>query len=298
VTSTAGRTGLALLLAGVLAAALGACSTERPGASASTAGDTTVRKVLVVVVENHSLDQMRAEMPYTFSLALRHGYASSYTALTHPSLGNYLAIAGGSTFGVEDDGGPSHHPLHGPSVFSQALGAGHTAALYAEAMPAPCALSNSGTYAVRHNPWAYFVDDRDACSQADLPLTRLTEAIEAGSLPDVGLVIPDLCNDAHDCSLATADSWLHALTQQVMAGPDWRSGHLAVVVTADEDDHDQGNRVLTALLHPSLHQVVVDAPLTHLALSRFLSEVVGEEPLREASDAPSLGDAFGLRTDA
>src|SRR4051794_32932992 len=59
-----------------------------------------VSKVLVFIVENHSFDQMRTQMPYTFSLAEQYGYTTAYHALTHPSLGNYIAIAGGSTFGI------------------------------------------------------------------------------------------------------------------------------------------------------------------------------------------------------
>jgi acid phosphatase len=109
------------------------------------------------------------------------------------------------------------------------------------------------------------------------------------------MVIPNLCNDAHDCSLATADDWLRNAVDGVLAGPDWRSGHLAIVITADEDDHHQDNLVLTSVLHPSLRHVVVDAPLTHLSLSRFLSEVTHQPALRDAAVAPSLGDAFGLR---
>jgi len=256
-----------------------------------------VTKVLVLVVENHSLDQMRAQMPYTFSVAQRYGYATAYHALTHPSLGNYLAIAGGSTFGVVDDRNPVAHQLHGPSVFSQALAAGRTATLYAEGMPGTCAQESGGDqYVVRHNPWTYFIDDRAGCARYDLPATQLLADIDAQRLPNVAMVIPNLCNDAHDCSLATADQWMQATVDQVLAGPDWRSGHLAIVITADEDDHNADNQVLTAVLHPSLEHVVVDAPLSHLSLSRFLSEVVHQPPLRDAADATSLGTAFGLRT--
>ena len=57
-------------------------------------------KLLVFVVENHSFDQMREEMPWTFALSERYGYADEYTALAHPSLPNYLAMIGGGTFGV------------------------------------------------------------------------------------------------------------------------------------------------------------------------------------------------------
>jgi acid phosphatase len=252
--------------------------------------------VLVFVVENHSLDQMREQMPYTFALAQQYGYATSYRALTHPSLGNYIAIAGGSTFGITDDRNPVAHQLPGPSVFSQAIDAGRTAATYAEGMPGNCALTNGGDqYVVRHNPWTYFVDDRADCGRYDVPADQLQAAVDSGQLPNIALVIPNLCNDAHDCSLATADDWLRTTVESVLAGPDWTSGRLAVVITADEDDHRQDNLVLTAVLHPSLHQAVVDAPLTHLSLSRFLSQTVHQPPLRDAADAPSLGDAFGLR---
>jgi acid phosphatase len=254
-----------------------------------------VDKVLVFVVENHSLDQMRSQMPYTFSLAKRYGYTTAYTALTHPSLGNYIAIAAGSTLGVEDDDDPGAHPIPGPSVFSQALSAGGRAAVYAEGMPSRCALENGDSgYVVRHNPWTYFVDDRAACEQFDVSTDELPSAIEGGGLPTVGMVIPDLCNDGHDCPLEAADTWLRTNVERVLEGPDWRAGRLAVVITADEDDHSQDNLVLTTVLHPSLRHVVVDQPLSHLSLSRFLSEVARQPPLRDAAGAPSLGDAFHL----
>jgi acid phosphatase len=251
--------------------------------------------VLVFVVENHSLDQMRSQMPYTFSLAERYGYTTAYRALTHPSLGNYIAIAGGSTMGIEDDRNPVAHLIHGPSVFSQAISSGRTAAVFAEGMPGSCALENGGSdYVVRHNPWTYFVDDRAACEQFDVPADQLAQAVDKGELPNVGMVIPDLCNDAHSCPLAAADDWLRKTVEQVLSGPDWRSGRLAVVITADEDDHNQSNEVLTTVVHPSLQHVVVDTPLTHLSLSRLLSEVSHQPPLGEAAGAPSLGDAFHL----
>lgn len=38
----------------------------------------------------------------------------------------------------------------------------------------------------------------------------------------------------------------------VFTGPDYRSGKLAVVVVADEDDGAQANTVLVTIIHPSL----------------------------------------------
>jgi hypothetical protein len=270
--------------------------TSTPSSTPDAQGSAAVTKLLVFVVENHSLEQMSTGMPYTFSLAEQYGYATSYRALTHPSLGNYLALAGGSTFGVTDDDSPPSHPIAGPSVFSAALAAGRTAVTYAEGMPGTCALENGGDrYAVRHNPWTYFVQDRADCARFDVPLDRFSGDVASGRLPNVGLVVPDLCNDAHDCALGSADAWLRDHLEPIFDGPDWRAGRLAVVITADEDDHHQDNLVLTTVLHPDLHTTVVDDPLTHLSLSRSYAEVAGVPALREAASAPSLLQAFGLR---
>ena len=69
------------------------------------------------------------------SRARAYGTATNFYAISHPSLPNYLVLAGGSTFGVADDDLPSAHRLHGPSLFGQLLAAGRTAKTYAEAMP-------------------------------------------------------------------------------------------------------------------------------------------------------------------
>ena len=248
-----------------------------------------------MIVENHSLGEMRSGMPYTFGLAKTYGYADSFFAITHPSLPNYIAIASGSTHGIVDDADPSSHPIHGPSVFGRAIATGHSAGVYADGMATPCATSNGGDgYAVRHNPWTYFVDERSSCQKYDVPYTAFPAAVAAGRLPDVGMVVPNLCHDAHDCSMGTADAWFRGVMGRVFAGPDWKAGRLAVVLTADEDDHQSGNRILTVVIHPSQHGRVVGSRLDHYSLSGLLSRVTGTAPLADARHAPSVSAAFGL----
>jgi hypothetical protein len=276
-------------------------ATETP---APTPGPTTapldkVTKVLTVVVENHSLAQMQTGMPYTYELAQQYGYATNWTAVRHPSLPNYLAMAGGSTFGVTDDANPTSHPIGGPSVFGAALARGKTAKSYQEGMTSNCRATSSGQYAPKHNPWAYFVDERAACQTFDVPAGTTSSGalltdIVSGQLPNVGEITPDLCNDAHDCSLSTADDWLRDWMAQVFAGPDWRSGHLAIVITADEDNGSQGNKVLTTVIHPSQNHHVVSTPLTHYSWTRMMTDLVGAPCLQSACTAPDATTAFGL----
>ena len=257
--------------------------------------DGVVTKLLVFVEENHSLAQMKAGMPYAYSLAKQYGHATKYTATMHPSLPNYIAMAGGKTYGITTNAAPaSNKVVDGASVFGQAIAAGKTAKVYADGMPSNCATSGGTGYAVRHNPWPYFVKERALCQQFDVPVTKLAGDISAGTLPNAGMVIPNVDHDAHDGSLAVADEWFKGYMTKIFAGPDWKSGHLAVVLTADEDDKNSGNVVLTTVIHPSQKAKVVSTLLTHHSMTRLYEDVVGAPYLNAAATAPSMSAAFGL----
>ncbi len=258
-------------------------------------------KVLVVIEENHSQRSALAQMPYLASLSKTYGRTSSYKAVTHPSLPNYLAIIGGSTFGVKTNLGPDRNAIKGPSILDTAIAAGKTAKTYAEGMPSNCYTGPKDPYAVKHNPWAYFTDatSRANCRQFDVPsgtpaAGALRSDIDAGTLPNLGLLIPDLCHDGHDCSLKTADDYLKSWLTRVLAGPDYASGRLAVIVTFDEDDTNGDNTVLTTVVSPRTRGVVSDEPFTHYSLARYLSQLIKRTPPGQAAGAPQLRPAFGI----
>ncbi|MDX6197422.1 MAG: phosphatidylinositol-3-phosphatase [Actinomycetota bacterium] len=294
----------ALAVAGVLSAGCAAAhppthSTAAPLWIASKAQRPT--KVLVVVEENKTPRSALAGMPHLAALAQTYGKTTAYKAVTHPSLPNYLALAGGSTFGVHDDAGPTSHPITGPSVFDRVIAGGRTAKTYAESMPTACARTSTSRYAVKHNPWAYFTDaaSRAHCNRFDVPLGStaagaLRADVDAGMLPTVGLVIPDICNDAHDCSLATADDWLNRWLGVIRQGADYRAGRLVIVVTFDEDDYSADNTVQTVVVSPYTSHVVANRALTHYSLTRYLAELTATSPLRAAATAPSLRTDFRL----
>ncbi|HKC26548.1 MAG TPA: alkaline phosphatase family protein [Jatrophihabitans sp.] len=271
--------------------------------SSSAPAPSTGHKLLTIVEENHSQSEALKSMPYLASLASQYGHASAFHAVTHPSLPNYLAVAGGNTFGVSDDNAPSSHPIAGDSVFDQTVRAGKSARTYAESMTSNCQLSSSGNYAVKHNPWAYFngSTQRSNCKAGDVPMGttasgNLLKDINSGSLPNSGMMVPNLCNDAHNCSLGTADTWLKSWLPKLMAGPDYTSGKLTIVVTFDEDDSSAGNNVAFVVVDPRLNNAhkVVTTNGTHYSLTRWYDQNVGAALLRNAATAADLKSAFGL----
>ena len=69
--------------------------------AAATARSARATKLLIVVLENHAATDATAGLPGLAALAKRYGVATRSYAVAHPSLPNYLAMAGGSTFATK-----------------------------------------------------------------------------------------------------------------------------------------------------------------------------------------------------
>ncbi len=256
--------------------------------------------------ENHDIGEVfPSGMPYLWGLAQRYGQASNWSDIGHPSLPNYLAIFGGSSFNNPQDCDPAPGCMYpGPSVFGQALARGATARAYEESMPRPCDTSSSGNYDVNHNPWAYFPGEASQCRANDLPAGTtssgaLVSDVRAGTLPTVGLITPNLLHDGHNGTLAQADGWLRDWLPVLMSGPDWQKARLAIVVVFDEGDFGEGdaiNHVPFVIIAPHLAATVMRQPASHYALTQLIDTIIGAPPLRHAAGAPSLTRSFGLTT--
>ena len=263
-----------------------------------TTPPATWRHVVWVVMENKPASAVtgRPDTTYLTHLVGACGWATDYHAVTHPSLPNYLALTSGSSHGVTDDGSPAEHPVSGPSIFSEAQADGGWVT-YAESMPGPCDQGSSGTYAVKHNPAAYYTDLAAACPSHDLPMGgadgRFATALARGTLPSFTLLIPDLCHDTHDCPVATGDTWLRNTLSQVLDSPDYRAGTTALFVTWDEDDRSAGNHVGLVAVAPSVRPGTRAAgAYGHLTLLRTTEDLLGLGSV--VPDQPSMRAAFHL----
>jgi phosphatidylinositol-3-phosphatase len=273
------------------------------GPCAGSAAPATWDHVIWVVMENHSAGEVvgAAAAPYETSLAAQCATATAYHGVTHPSLPNYLALTGGSTFGVTDDNGPSSHPVAAASIFSQVAGSGRQWRSYEESMPSNCALSSSGNYAVRHNPAAYFTGITADCARWDVPMGTTSSGafasdLASDSLPAFSFVTPNLCNDMHNCSVATGDAWLQQWLPVVFASPSYRAGRTAVFVTFDEDDSSAANTVPFIAVAPSIAAgTITAATFDHYSLVRTTEEMLGLAPtLGSAAAASSMRAPLGV----
>ena len=249
-----------------------------------------VQHVVVIVMENRALAQVAGSpsAPFLDRLATECGSATGYSAVAHPSLPNYIALTSGSTQGISDDSGPAAHPLGGPSIFSL-LGTGWRS--LEESMPAECDHSSGGEYATKHNPAVYFTTLRSQCAAQDVPMDDAAPDVSARFT----LVTPNLCNDGHDCSTATADRWLSAEVPLMIGSAQYRAGATVLFVTWDENDAG-GTLVPLYVIAPSVPPgLKVSLPYSHYSLLRTAEELLGLSPLLgAAASAPSMRSAFHL----
>jgi hypothetical protein len=270
---------------------------DRP--CAAVASDTAgVVQVVWIMMENHTRHQVldNNAAPYERGLARSCASAADYHSVGSPSLPNYIGATSGSTQNVRDDGSPSAHRLTADNIFRQVRVSGRRAVSYEESMPSPCQLTNSGRYAVRHNPAAYFAgaDDRDACARDDVPLGSsdsgaLADAIDTDAMATFTFVTPDLCNDTHDCSVAVGDAWLARWVPRLVSSAAYRRGTMVVFIAWDEPS-PMPFIAVTPTVAPG---TTVTATIDHFALLRVTEQMLGLPLLGAAGQAADLRAALG-----
>jgi phosphatidylinositol-3-phosphatase len=283
-----------------LAAACGGSGTPSAPGSPSAAGHPCTgaepparfAHVILIVMENHGFDQVAGHSPFLNSLAHRCGLAAGYHAVAHPSLPNYLALTSGSTQGLvgQDCSPGSACQSGGESIFSQTPWRA-----YAESMTARCSLTNSGDYAVRHNPAVYYTRVKEECATADVPLTELPGDLRSDRLAPYTIITPNLCSDEHNCGVSNGDAWLARWVPRLTSSAVYRRGATAIFITYDEDDRGEDNRVYTVVVARSVRPgTVAETPFTHYSMLRTNEQLLGLPPIGEAATAASMAAAFHL----
>ncbi len=241
--------------------------------------------IVLVVLENHSYGQIigNPAAPFVNQLARDGALFTHSFAVTHPSEPNYLALFSGSTQGVDDDSCP--HTWRAPNLAASLAAAGKSFTGYAEGLPSVgSAECDSGDYARRHVPWVDFANVPAAQSRpfSDFP------ARDPASLPTVSWVIPNVCHDMHDCSVATGDGWLR---QHLGPYLGWAKTHQSLlIVTFDEDDGNGDNHIATLFAGEGVKPGRYATRITHYNVLATIEAVYGlHRDGHAASAAPVTG---------
>jgi hypothetical protein len=315
-----------LLAAIALAAGAGAVAVATSAAASST--DATVPHydhIALIVEENHGFADVigNPNAPNLNRLANTYGLATQYFGTSDPSAPNYVAMLGGSDFGIADDNPFYTHEVHAPSLMDQLDAAHLTWKGYFQGMPYPgfaqycypvrCNGSpdSDPVYSSKHNGIAYFasVQSSPAKLAQMTPDTELATDLATGRLPNFAYIVPDQCHDMHGsppwCEdsgdpgdvndnrlVADADTYLSDTVDEITRSAQWSHGRNAIVITFDEGDDSAGccgvpgaGQVATVVITNNGPRHLADpTPYSHYSLLATMEKAFGLGCLQLACD--------------
>lgn len=238
----------------------------------------------MIVLENLPADEAM-RLPHVAQLAAQYAQATDYHAVAHPSLPNYLAMTSGSTYDMHDDG---YHQLPVAGIGDELSRHNLPWRAYMEGMDGDC-LANSGRYAVKHNPFAYY---GGACPPNVVPLSKFDQDF-AGGTPRFAWITPDLCNDGHDCASTVADQFLGDWVPKITSTSAWQRGGVLYVVWDEDDGGSAANQVACLAVSPHLAAHVAAARYDHYSLLATMEDQLGLPRSGQAADANAMAPLFG-----
>jgi phospholipase C len=268
-----------------LAACL-ACALALGAPGLARAAAPLLDRVVVVVMENKSYDQVRNQ-PYALNLQQNGATFTQSYGVAHPSQPNYIALWAASLLGVTNN----NCPATGAPFMAENLGhaceaAGITWRAYSEnlafAGSTACSYdgsASSGLYTRKHAPWTQF---GNLNHQNERPYSDLAADISAHTLPRLVFIIPNNCHNMHNsstagCTVLDGDAWLAANMPAVLAALGPRG---LLVLTWDEDDNFSNNHILTVFAGPAVQPgAVSNQVITHYTLNRMICEALGLTPI-------------------
>ncbi len=251
--------------------------------------------VVVVVMENHGYSSIveSPHAPFTNSLVARGALFTQSYGVTHPSQPNYLALFSGSVQGVEGNTCP--HRFTTPNLGAVLLQAGLSFAGYAEDLPETgSTVCVTGPYVRKHNPWVNWQHSGPFGLPGSVNQPFSGFPSDYSQLPTVSFVIPNGANDMHDGSdperIRRGDAWLRTHLSDYV---EWAHTHNSLLVlTWDEDDGQEGNRIPTILVGPMVRPSRSSQRITHLNVLRTLENLYGLPQTLVAPDIQPMQDVW------
>jgi YVTN family beta-propeller protein len=253
----------------------------------------------------HAVVGNRRQAPYYNSLIPEGSQLGQMYAEEHPSDGNYLALAGGSTFGIpltdplEID---SQYTIRAPNLGDRVDAAGETWKDYEQSAAGPCDDTVHGYYWNDDLPPMYFADVRNRpayCSAHVVPLESMAgDLSQASSTPNFTWVGINDCDDMEGCGIRAGDRFLANQLGLIMRSPAWRTQRSLAIITFDEDAYDHEHppqRVPTLVLGSTgvRRAYVSGTRYTHYSLLRTIEGALGLHTLtRNDRYAQALTDIF------
>jgi acid phosphatase len=195
--------------------------------------------VWLITEENHSYENAVAAMPYLMSVGRQYGIAIQSYSDMHNSIATLMHLVAGTTVTTNNT---TTAFFSNDNIVRHLLLQGLTWKAYQESLPYVGFLGvSSYPYVRRHDPLAYFTDVNTPVQS--LNIVPYPADITNDLAGNYNYVTPNLLDDAHDGTMAAADSWLQSHLPAILARPEFQpGGDGLMIITFDEGNLSTDNR--------------------------------------------------------
>jgi len=247
-------------------------------------------QLVVVLMENKNLNEVYGPATYMTQLADQFAFSTGWTSITNPSQPNYIALIGGSTFGVQGDG--NHPNLNHPTIVDIMENTSKTWKAFAEdASGTGCGLNPPR--GEDHFPFLSFTTitgNSTRCANL-LPgsSNEVISAFNAGT--NFIWLTPNECHNMHSCSVAQGDAWIASWVPALLAA---MAGKKAALMITFDEGYTTPPYIYTAFIGPAANLAYKSsAPYPHYSFIKLLEDVWGGGNLGQNDvNAPSPVEFF------
>ncbi len=284
--------------------------------------------IFLIILENNGYNQLigNGYAPILNALAHDYGIATNYRGVSGTSEPNYVAMLGGSTFGINNDN-PYWFPgntVHRANLMSQLEAAGETWRGYFQGMPYPgyrgycypdkCnGIPDADTqYVSKHNGIVNFADLHTPAEFAKLfPIAQLSGDLAAGTVPNFSYIVPDECDDMHGAPpwcvdsgnaetvqenwlIAQGDRYVGQLVNEITSSSVWSTGRDAIVITADNGNLPTSRLATIVITNHGPRGLADNTLYNHYSLLASLEQAFGLGCLLKSCNATPMGPLFAI----
>jgi len=287
----------------VLLAAVGLFGCSSPStttSSAITSRPNVPGTVFTIIFENDDgANVIQPNLPFFYSLANENGQALAYSSTTHPSLPNYIQLTSGGNGGVVNDNDPRWAPrIFTDNIADQLDNAGIKWRAYMESMGEPCKLDSEHEYSAHHNPFLYYdsmIRDRARCNDRIVDLDANFDADLAANYRFM-FIVPNMCNDMHDCAREVSDRWLENIVTKIFASPGYQNGGALFVLFDEGRARVFGAKANLATIVASPNLVSrgfkSTTPFNHASYLATVEDIFGLPRMRTTENATPMSEFF------
>ena len=302
-----------VLLGPLLAAPLTSSNNQShiPGIIQALPASAPFDHIVTILMENQGLCSIYVgcggSATYMSQLADQNVLVRTWGTTSHPSEGNYISLIGGDNFGHTNDG-YCCWGITAPNIIDRIESAGLTWKAFAEDASGSGTCSFKPPRGADHFPFLTFADMNTPTRCANLLKTtsssdpEFVAAMNTPNPPNYIWLTPNDCNNMHDCSIATGDSYLATLVPKILSSTEFTTTKAALLVVYDEgytqcsNTGGTGECVYASFIGPAAKKGVQFSP-TGASHYSYLSTIEAAWALASLTShdagAPDLLSAFG-----